>query len=69
MNLINTGQTLPPRTYAAGTILLYKALRGDTTVITKIGNRVIQKDTLSMYNDTNSKTLRRLGTRLLYTRC
>jgi hypothetical protein len=54
------GTLLAPRTHAAGTVLLYRALYGEGSIATTVGSRVISDNLLSAANET-ARVLRRVG--------
>ena len=53
--------SLPRRTHAAGTVLLYKIMQGEAHLHTMQGGRVIQQMEMRCYNGGASEVMKRLG--------
>lgn len=58
---IPRSSSLPRRTHAAGTVLLYKIMQGEAHLYTMQGGRVIQQMEMQCYGGDASEVMKRLG--------
>jgi hypothetical protein len=58
---IPRSSSLPRRTHAAGTVLLYKIMQGEAHLYTMQGDRVIQQMEMQCYGGDVSEVMKRLG--------
>jgi len=58
---IPRSSSLPRRTHAAGTVLLYKIMQGEANLYTMQGGRVIQQMEMQCYGGDASEVMKRLG--------